>query len=69
MKTTYFPCVKGTMGDWAYYVTVIPHNGQEATIQLSGMVPTGAGMVSPHPLHRMAKSQSRGWGRFHTGTV
>src|ERR1039458_2042403 len=26
------------------------------------MVPTGAGMVSPHPLHRMAKSQSRGWG-------
>lgn len=23
MKTTYFPCVKGTMGDWEYYVTVM----------------------------------------------
>jgi DNA sulfur modification protein DndB len=23
MKTTYFPCVKGTMGDWTYYVTVM----------------------------------------------
>jgi DNA sulfur modification protein DndB len=23
MKTTYFPCVRGTMGDWTYYVTVM----------------------------------------------
>jgi DNA sulfur modification protein DndB len=23
MKTTYFPCVQGTMGDWTYYVTVM----------------------------------------------
>src|SRR5262252_7337777 len=23
MKTTYFPCVKGGMGDWTYYVTVM----------------------------------------------
>ncbi len=23
MKTTYFPCVRGTMGDWTYYATVI----------------------------------------------
>jgi DNA sulfur modification protein DndB len=23
MKTTYFPCVKGTIGDWVYYVTVM----------------------------------------------
>ena len=23
MKTTYFPCVRGTMGDWTYYTTVI----------------------------------------------
>lgn len=23
MKTTYFPCVKGTMGDWAFYTTVM----------------------------------------------
>lgn len=23
MKATYFPCVKGTMGDWVYYVTVM----------------------------------------------
>jgi DNA sulfur modification protein DndB len=23
MKTTYFPCVRGAMGDWTYYVTVM----------------------------------------------
>src|ERR1035437_10604308 len=23
MKTTYFPCVRGTMGDWTYYTTVM----------------------------------------------
>jgi hypothetical protein len=23
MKTTYFPCVRGTMGDWTYYVAVM----------------------------------------------
>src|SRR6266436_2433883 len=23
MKTTHFPCVKGTMGDWTYYTTVM----------------------------------------------
>jgi hypothetical protein len=23
MKTTYFPSVRGTMGDWTYYVTVM----------------------------------------------
>jgi DNA sulfur modification protein DndB len=23
MKATYFPCVKGSMGDWVYYVTVL----------------------------------------------
>jgi len=23
MKTTYFPCVKGTLGDWTYYITVM----------------------------------------------
>ena len=26
MKTTYFPCVQGTMGDWTYYVTVMGVN-------------------------------------------
>ena len=23
MKSTNFPCVKGTMGDWTYYTTVM----------------------------------------------
>jgi hypothetical protein len=46
-----------------------PHSGHSAMIQVSGMVPTGAGMVSPQPLYRRVKSQSRGWGKFHTGTV
>jgi DNA sulfur modification protein DndB len=26
MKTTYFPCVRGTMGDWTYYTTVMAAN-------------------------------------------
>jgi hypothetical protein len=46
-----------------------PHSGHTATIQLSGAVPTGAETISARPLHRMAKSQSRDCGRFHTGPV
>ena len=40
------------------------HSGHTATIQVSGIVPTGAGIVSAQPLHRMAKSQSRWAGHF-----
>ena len=38
-------------------------------IQVSGIVITGAGMFSPHPLHRTVKSQIRVWGSCHTETV
>jgi|GEM_PF-4282292 len=34
-------------------------------IQVSGIVWTGAGMFSPHPLHFTAKSQNRDTGKFH----
>ena len=36
-------------------------SGHSATVHESGMVRTRAGMASSHPLHRMAKSQSRDW--------
>ena len=37
-------------------------------IHVSGIVSTGAGMDSPHPLHAMTKAQIRDVGRFHTET-
>lgn len=36
-----------------------PHSAHSATIHVSGSVPTGAGIFSPHPLHRTVKSQIR----------
>jgi hypothetical protein len=44
-----------------------PQSGHCAAIQESGIVPTGAGMFSPHILQRMVKSQQRVSGRLNTG--
>jgi hypothetical protein len=44
-----------------------PMRGQTATIHVSGMTLTGAGMFSPHPSHRMMKSQIRASGRVPHG--
>jgi hypothetical protein len=46
-----------------------PRSGHSATIQVSGMVMTGARMFSPHPLHRTEKSQARLCGSCHTRTL
>ena len=35
------------------YRRFTPHNGQSATIHVSGIVSTGAGMFSPQPLQEM----------------
>ncbi|HKF46238.1 MAG TPA: hypothetical protein VKB38_02695 [Terracidiphilus sp.] len=48
------------------YRLLTPHNGQTVTIQASGIVCTGAGMFSPHPLQRTVKSQSRESGMLNT---
>lgn len=38
MKTTYFPCVKGMMGDWTYYVTVMSASDISQHVQFAEQI-------------------------------